>query len=232
MNITLIHGQNHKGTTYNAARMLADNLGGEITEFFLPCDFGEMCIGCTFCILKDETLCPHYNKLAPITEAIDKADVLILDSPVYAYHVTSAMKALLEHYGFRWMIHRPNGEMFTKQVVCIATSAGKGEKNTCQDMADSAFYWGAGKIYKYGIAVRAVNWDGVSNKKKAKLYKDMLSLAQKIKSNCGKVKPSFKTKAMFTIMSMIVRKRSKSVDYTYWKEKGWLDKKLPWKTDV
>lgn len=99
MKITIIHGQSHNGTTCHTARLLAGKLGGEVTEFFLPKDFGEMCIGCAICINRDEKLCPHYEKLAPITAAVDAADVLILESPVYVYHVTSAMKAWLEHYG-------------------------------------------------------------------------------------------------------------------------------------
>lgn len=37
MKIVLIHGQNHKGSSYHIGRMLADGLkGSEITEFFLP----------------------------------------------------------------------------------------------------------------------------------------------------------------------------------------------------
>ena len=99
MKITLIHGQSHKGSTYHVARILAEKIDGEITEIVLPRDFDQMCVGCAQCIKKDEKLCPHYEKLAPITEAIDAADLLIFESPVYVYHVTSAMKALLEHYG-------------------------------------------------------------------------------------------------------------------------------------
>ena len=52
MKITVIYGQNHKGSTYHIARMLAQKLGGEITEFFLPRDFGEFCVGCNSCFLK------------------------------------------------------------------------------------------------------------------------------------------------------------------------------------
>ena len=74
MKIVLIHGQSHKGSTYNIARMLAEKLGGEIKEFFLPRDFDQFCIGCTNCIIKKESLCPHYEKLAPITKAMDEAD--------------------------------------------------------------------------------------------------------------------------------------------------------------
>lgn len=58
MHITIIHGQSHKGSTYHIARMLAEKLQGDITEFFLPRDFGFFCVGCTSCFGKSETLCP------------------------------------------------------------------------------------------------------------------------------------------------------------------------------
>ena len=229
MKITIIHGQSHNGTTCHIARSLAEKLGGQVTEFFLPRDFGEMCIGCTVCINRDEKLCPHYQKLAPITEAVDQADVLIMESPVYVYHVTSAMKAWLEHYGWRWLLHRPEESMFRKQVVCIATAAGGGQKSTCQDMADSASFWGAARIYQYGAAVRAMKWDGVTDKTRAKLERDMTALAAKIKANQGRKKPCLKTRLLFPVMSMIVKKRPDSADYDYWKNKGWLEGKRPWK---
>ena len=38
MNIVLIHGQNHKGSSYHIGRMIADKIDvkKEITEFFCP----------------------------------------------------------------------------------------------------------------------------------------------------------------------------------------------------
>ena len=146
MKITLIYGQNHKGSTYHVARRLAEKLGGERKEFFLPRDFGEFCLGCTGCFMKGEENCPHYKKLLPITRAMDEADVIILASPVYVYHATGQMKAFLDHYGCRWMVHRPEEKMFTKQAVCISTAAGAGMKSTNKDMADSLFFWGVPKI--------------------------------------------------------------------------------------
>lgn len=59
MKIAVINGQNHKGSTYHIGKQVADKLGGEVTEFFLPRDFGDFCVGCTQCFLKSETLCPH-----------------------------------------------------------------------------------------------------------------------------------------------------------------------------
>ena len=153
MKITIIHGQSHQGSTCQIARMLAEKLRGDVTEFFLPRDFGAFCVGCTRCFGESETKCPHFQQLSPITAAMDGADVIILASPVYVYHATGAMKAFLDHYGWRWMVHRPEAKMFSKQAVCLSTAAGAGMRSTNRDMAHSAFFWGVAKIYSYGAAV-------------------------------------------------------------------------------
>ena len=95
MKTVIIHGQSHHGSTCHIAQSLAEKLNGEVTEFFLPKDFGEFCVGCTACFAHSETECPHYEKLSPITAAMDEADVIILASPVYVYHATGAMKRFL-----------------------------------------------------------------------------------------------------------------------------------------
>ena len=122
MKIVIIHGQSHKGSTYHIAHMLAEKISSDIKEFFLPKDFGEFCVGCTKCFTESETKCPHYEKLKPLTDAMDEANVIILASPVYVFHATGAMKAFLDHYGYRWMVHSPEESMFKKQGVCISTA--------------------------------------------------------------------------------------------------------------
>lgn len=229
MKIVMIHGQNHKGSTYNIAKMLADKLHGTIEEFFLPRDFGQFCTGCTNCFMKQESLCPHYENLLPITNAIDEADVLIFASPVYVYHVTGPMKTLLDHYGYRWMVHRPEEKMFSKQAVCISTAAGAGMKSTNKDMADSLFFWGIPKIYKYGIATRAISYDKVDDKTKKKIDVKTTIMANKIKERNGKTKPGIKTIGFFFIMRMIQKSGWNEADSVYWKKKGWTAKQRPWK---
>ena len=229
MKTVIIHGQNHKGSTCHIARLLADKLGGEITEFFLPRDFGEFCVGCTNCFMVGEEKCPHYQKLAPITKAIDDADVIILASPVYVYHATGAMKAFLDHYGYRWMVHSPEGSMFGKQGVCISTAAGAGMGSTNKDMADSLFFWGVAKTYKLGFGVAASDWDGVSEKKKKAIDKAASVVAAKILRRNGRVKPGLKTKAFFFAMHLMQRSGFNERDVKYWKEKGWTGSKRPWK---
>lgn len=231
MNITILHGQNHKGSTYHIAKILSQKLEGNVTEFFLPRDFDCFCTGCASCFKKSETLCPHHEKLKPITEALDNADVIILASPVYVYHVTGAMKALLDHYGYRWMVHRPKEKMFCKQAVCISTAAGAGTKSTNRDLADSMFFWGIAKTYRYGVNVAAVSWDGVNDKTKNRVEKKTSALAQKIKKNQGNVKTSFKTKAFFYLMRMLMKKGWNEADKIYWDAKEWTGRKRPWKND-
>ena len=229
MKIVMINGQNHKGSTYHIARILAEKISDDTTEFFLPRDFGEFCLGCTQCFMKSEKNCAHYEKLKPIVDEMDKADLLIFTSPVYVYHATGAMKAFLDHFGYRWMVHSPEASMFKKQAVVISTAAGAGMKSTNKDMADSLFYWGVPKIYKFGMAVRATNWDAIPDKRKAKINKKMESLAKKIKRRNGKVKPGLKTKGFFYLMRAMQKNGWNQRDVDYWKEKGWDKKERPWK---
>ncbi len=230
MKITIIHGQSHKGSTYNMARMLAGKLGGEVKEFFLPRDLSEYCVGCTGCIMKSEKSCPHYERLRPITEAIDSADVLIFASPVYVFHVTGAMKTLLDHYAYRWMLHRPEPSMFVKQAVCISTAAGSGTKTANKDIYDSLFWWGVGKIYSFSSVVAAMNWESVSNSKKAEADKALGAIARKIRKNCGRVKPGLKTRGVFFFLRRLHKAKILTLnDRQYWKKMGWLDGGRPWK---
>ena len=224
MKIALIHGQSHKGTTYHLARLLAKKLGGEISEFFLPRDFGEFCVGCCRCFLNSEPQCPH----SPITRAIDEAELVILASPVYVYHATGAMKAFLDHYGWRWLVHRPEEAMFSKQAVCISTAAGAGMRSTNRDMVHSTFFWGVGRTYRFGMGVAAIDWEGVSEKKKQKAERRLSALAQKIKRRQGRVRPGIKTKAMFSVMRLAFRRGGNPADAAYWKAKGWTEHGRPW----
>lgn len=229
MRTVIIHGQSHKGSTYHIAHSLAEKIGGEITEFYLPKDFGEFCVGCTTCFIDGEKKCPHYAKLQRITETIDKSDVIILASPVYVFHATGAMKAFLDHYGYRWMNHRPEESMFAKQGVCISTAAGAGMKSANKDMADSLFFWGVAKVYKYGKGVAAVDWEGVNEKNKQSIDNATTVLARKIVKRNGKVKPGFKTRGFFFLMHLMQRNGFNKRDADYWKQKGWTGKKRPWK---
>ncbi|MCQ2983055.1 MAG: NAD(P)H-dependent oxidoreductase [Treponemataceae bacterium] len=230
MKIVIINGQNHKGSTEHIGRMLAEKVGGEITEFFLPRDFSTWCCGCSQCFMDSEKKCPGYASLQPIVQVMDEADLLILTSPVYVYHASGPMKNFLDHFGYRWMVHRPVPAMFKKQAVVISTAAGSGMKSTCRDMADSLFFWGVPKTYRIGIAVRAIKWDAITPKHMQNIERQVAAVARKIVRGHGKVKPGLKTKGFFMIMRMMQKGGGwNKADNAYWKEHGWLDGNRPWR---
>lgn len=229
MKICIVNGQNHKGSTYHIGKMLADKLGGEVQEFFLPRDFGEFCCGCTNCFMKGEDKCPHFEKLSPITKAVDEADLIILTSPVYVYHCTGSMKAWLDHYGWRWIVHRPEEKMFSKQAVVISTAAGAGMKSANKDMADSLSFWGVPIIHKIGIGVQATDWHLISPKIMKKIERKTDSTAAKIRSRGLKGRVSLKGRMFFTIFHFANKRGWNPADSEYWKAKGWTEKKRPWK---
>ena len=79
----MIHGQNHKGSTYHIGRKIADKIGTEeIVEFFLPKDLNHFCVGCYACI-DDVTKCPFFEDKNKIMSEIESADVLIFTTPTY-----------------------------------------------------------------------------------------------------------------------------------------------------
>ena len=230
MKVVVIHGQNHKGNTYTVAHELAEKIGTEITEFFLPRDFDEPCIGCWTCFNKDLTHCPHYKKLKPIIDAMDAADVLILASPVYVYHATGQMMAFLDHFGSRWIVHRPIKKNFQKQGVVISTAAGGGMSSTTKDMYHSLFFWGFPKIYRLGLGVRASKPSHLSKGVRRKIDKKTDKIAEQIKKNSTPFTPTLKTRMWFEMVRFAHKHFAKSEpDYSYWEKRGWHGQKRPWK---
>lgn len=229
MKIVLIHGQNHKGSSYHIGRLIADKLetDNQITEFFLPKDLEHFCLGCYRCI-EDETQCPFYTQKKVIMEAIEKAEILIFTTPTYCMRASAPMKNFMDLTFTYWMAHKPRKVMFEKKAIVISTAAGTGMKSAMKDISNTLFYWGVPYIRYYGIAVQAMNWQQVSEDKKAKIQKDTTKLANMLLRN--KVRVGLKTKFMFQMMRMMQKADlgSSPVEKKYWQENGWLDGNRPW----
>ncbi len=231
MNIVLIHGQNHKGSSYHIGHMIADKVSAEkeITEFFLPKDLNHFCLGCYRCIEGDEN-CPFYEEKNKIMSAVEAADLLIFTTPTYCLRASAPMKSFLDLTFTYWMSHRPRACMFSKKAVVISTAAGAGAKSATKDISTSLFCWGVPCIKKIGVALQAMNWDMVSEIKKEKLEKLTTKLAKKL-SNTKKPFVGLKTRFLFFVMSKMQSggMSSSPIEKTYWEENGWLAKNRPWK---
>lgn len=99
MKTVIINGQNHKGSTYHIGKLLADKIGGEVTEFFFRGISPTTVSAVRSVSVWQRDKCPHFEKQQPILKAMDEADLIILTSPVYVYHVTAPMKNFLDHQG-------------------------------------------------------------------------------------------------------------------------------------
>ncbi len=219
MKIILIHGQNHKGSTYHIARMTAEKIGGDIDEFFLPRDFDDGCSGCLACLHKGREHCPHSEKVGKIFGSMLSADVIILGSPTYIMEMTSHLKRFLEHIFTAWLAHRPEEAMFSKTAVVVSTAAGMGMSGVTKSMAKQMFYLGIPKVYQLPFRVMASDWGGVTDKIKTKIESKTNKIARKIISRNGRAAPGIKTKFIFSMMRAFQKNN----------DKNWLGKERPWK---
>lgn len=231
MKITIIHGQNHKGSTYHIGRILVESLEQEenITEFFLPRDLNHFCLGCYTCI-EDEGKCPFYGEKKRIADAMEQADLLIFTTPNYCMAPSAPMKAFIDLFYQYWIPHRPRKCMFSKKAVVISTTAGMGAGQAIKTVKRTLAYWGVPYIKTYGVAVQASCWAEVKACKKEKIKKDMIALAEKIRrASCKKT--SLYIRFMFRMMVLSRKKAVGDVpaETSYWKENGWLDGRVPWK---
>lgn len=227
--IVIIHGQSHEGSTCMVARELADKVGGEVREFFLPRDFDKPCRGCYTCFKTELSHCLHFKELEPLVTAILDADLLILESPVYVYHATGQMMSFLNHFGTWWVVHRPRPEMSGKQAVAISTAAGGGMKSTVRDMADSLEMWGVSKVYRLGVGVQAVKPDEIPDRIMESIHRKTDKLARQIQNSAGRRGYNARAKKWFYIMRFAHRHVPPAEpDYSYWEERGWHGKRRPW----
>lgn len=238
MKITVINGTEKHGVTYKLKERFLENFksAAEITEFYLPKDCPSFCSGCISCFARGEDTCKDYSYISAIEKSLLQADLIVMTSPAYVMHATGAMKALLDHFGYRWMPHRPAAEMFGKRAVIITQCLGAGAKSTAQDIKHSLSWWGISKIGVFkGALMSDILWDNLSEKKRRKLMNGVDKLARKfMKIDYAKpARTSLITKIKFAMCRMIqkmVRKKGiDGLDGEYWDDLGWLGKDRPWK---
>ena len=221
MNITIIKATNRKNSsTYNAAEYLVSRLGktDEVFEFTLPGDMPHICKGCYACLRGNEDKCGGYEYLKPINEALDKSQLIIFCCPVWCFHAPGQIKSFLDHYGFRWLVHRPNFDMKNKQAVIITTAGGGGMKSAARDIKDSMDYWGVPRTYVVKQSVWEYFWNDMPEKFKKSLKKKLDKTAVKILKNVENPKPSLKVKYLYKMFKTLhLTDKMWKIDNEYWK---------------
>jgi len=203
MKIAVLHGQNHKGSTYHITKLLLDRISSphdEVAQF--QTNHLNPCVGCFTCIMKDEKLCPHSSQVHPIIEAIEQADLVVIESPNYCMGMSGQLKILFDHMGYRWMSHRPHPAMGSKIGIAVSTAAGLGAGKVTKAIRQQMFWWGISYIDQIAEIVGASSWDEVTPRKKEQIARTVNRLAKKIKKKLGTVKPGLKSTLMMNVMKL------------------------------
>ena len=237
MKITVINGTEEHGVTWRLKEIFLERFRekAEITEFYLPEDCPCFCMGCAGCIFKGEHICKDFSYIRKIAEPLLESDLIVMTSPAYVMHATGAMKALLDHFAYLWMPHRPAPEMFSKRAVIITQCLGAGARSAAADIKHSLSWWGISQITVFtGKLMSDIVWEKLAGKKRAELTGRMNRLSKKLAAeDFGKTPGvSAVTKIKFLFCRMMQKSlHENDPEYTdgkYWAQQGWLAGKRPW----
>lgn len=83
MKITVINATEKRGVTYRLKEMFLAEFKNKanITEYYLPKDCPNFCVGCTNCILKGEKACKDAEYIERIDRSLLEADLIVMTSP-------------------------------------------------------------------------------------------------------------------------------------------------------
>ncbi len=181
----------------------------------------KICKGCRVCFDKGEELCPLKDDLLTLRDKINQADGIILSSPIYVEDINGIMKNWIDRMAF--LCHRP--AFFGKAAVIIATSGGGASNHALKTMKSAVLAWGfhvcAQGKFRTGVFMEASKMEACfGNQIKAAAKQLFSALSNKSRN------PSFYSLMVFKIQQKY-RQKTKSLyntfDYTWWKEKGWLE---------
>ena len=222
MNITLIKATKRKNSsTYNAAKYFISRLENaeEIFEFTLPDDMPHICCSCYACLHGKEDRCGGYEYLKRINEAISKSQLIIFCCPVWCFHAPGQIKSFLDHYGYRWLVHRPDFDMLGKQAVIITTAGGGGMKSAAKDIKDSMDYWGVARTHIVAQSVWQYFWEDMPEKFKNSLKKKLDKTADNVQKHARKLHPSLKVKSLMKMFKTLhLKGKMWEIDDEYWRK--------------
>ncbi len=237
MKIIVINGTEKHGVTYRLKELFLERFRetAQITEFYLPRDCPAFCSGCTGCIFNGEHTCKDAAYIQRIAKPLLEADLIVMTSPAYVMHATGAMKALLDHFAYLWMPHRPAPELFTKRAVIITQCLGAGARSAAKDIRHSLSWWGVSDIRIFtGKLMGDIVWERLPAKKRSELAARINRLSQRTARSLDKApsRPSIITRIKFLFCRMMQKSLhqtdSEYLDGKYWFQHGWFAGGRPW----
>lgn len=236
MHITTIIGTDKDGVTSHLAHTFLESFfNAEKDIYTLPSDGPALCTGCMRCFDTGEQACPHADRVRRIENSLLMSDLIVIASPTYTLHTPDALTALLNHFAYRFMPHRPHPDMFRKRAVVITQAAGYGSKNVAREIAENLSWWGIPNVHRLTFHAMCLNLDE-SPKQKEILLGKTRNLGNKMAAVDYMKAPAIPvpTKIKFYMCRAIMKKRKKddpeNPDVRWWESCGFLEKGTPWHT--
>jgi multimeric flavodoxin WrbA len=225
----IITGTQVKGCTYQIKEAFKQEISGafDVTEFTLPKDMPHFCCGCKVCFFDSESRCPHAESVMPIWNALLEADLIVFAAPVYVMRAPGQVKALLDHFGCHWMVHRPDPAMFAKRAAILTQSVGAPNGAAQKDVAASLSWLGVSSIKRLGFGLmEGVIWDELSKERREKILEKTKRFAKKF-IDIKPARKSIKTRILFFVTkqihkSILKKEKTPGADNRHWIEQGWL----------
>jgi multimeric flavodoxin WrbA len=188
------------------------------------------CRGCSACFKNNESFCPLKDDVSIIAEKMKAADGLIFVSPIYGRLISGQMKTLIDRISY--IYHRP--AMIAKPAVFLTT-------------ADVGYIKEVSRYMQFMITTMGMRSVGTAGAlsgglKNSESYRvDILHKLNKLTiefekelSRTSLPKPNFQELLHFTKWKIKnkVFKEIYAYDYSYWKEKGWLDSQYYYETEI
>lgn len=230
--VSIISSCRKSGNTAWAAELIENELNAiaqqngtelQLDRFFIGyCDI-KMCVGCRTCFDKGEEFCPHKDDVAKIWEKLKEADGILVGSPIYVEDVNGIMKNWIDRLAFN--SHRPG--LVGKSAYIISTSGIGSSKHAVRTMKTALSTWGAyiAGTMRFRTGAKMDKKD-MSDKYGPGLHNAANELFYSI-YNKYSLKPSLYSLVSFKVQQTYwIKKGDKeSLDYKFWKDKGWLREK-------
>jgi multimeric flavodoxin WrbA len=233
LQILVIMGSPRKGNTYQACEDIRECMSREFPVSFeylwlKDADLAP-CRGCLSCFVRGEETCPLHDDLSLIPAKIEAADGVIVATPVYGFSVTGQMKILIDRLSYTF--HRPR--YFGKKALLLTTAGVMGNRDVQNYLRMVTRIWGFEIAGMAGLITGAP----VSDRQAGKNRQEIETAARKFLVALRRTTPHrpdlmdvlifYGQRAAFSEIESF-----SPADYQYWKEKGWLDKKTRYFTDV
>ncbi len=220
--VTALIGSQRKQSTYEAVCEFKKNLmtKGDIDfEIVFLKDYRlEYCRGCKMCFERGEDYCPMKDDRDLLLEKMERSDGVIFASPTYAFQVSAQMKNLLDRIAF--ILHRPR--FFRKTFTTVTTQGFMGGGTIRKYLADVAVNFG----FKVTTGCVLKTLEPTTEAIKEKNSREIKKASERFYRELTKpvAAPSFYRLMLFRMARASVVLLGRDLyDYSYYKEKGWLE---------